>query len=332
MEDERHQIIRVPKEKGQETIEKIKDEGILDPDRMIIEDEGELIIPVTKDGNDVQENVILREKKKTPYEIIQEKIDLDEQEEKLLPDRWEMFGDVALIKLPETLKKYKEKVGKVYADVLGAKTVLLQGRIEGIKRRPNVEIIHGEETETIHLENGIKYKIDTSKLMFSSGNIDERVRMSEIDVDNEVIIDMFAGIGYFTLPLAYHGTPENIYSLEINPVSYSYLNENIELNEVEDVVETWNGDNRDFEKKGIADRIVMGYLHDTWRFLPKALDFLNNSGIIHYHSLAKDSNYPENVKDELNKHLNQDFKIDDIRKIKSYAPHVFHVVVDIKVL
>ena len=143
---------------------------------------------------------------------------------------------------------------------------------------------------------------------------------------------MFAGIGYFTLPMAYHGGPDKIYSLEINPVSYGYLNDNIELNEVEDVVETWNGDNRDFDKKNIADRVVMGYLHNTWKFLPKAIDLLEDGGTIHYHSLAKDKNYPKNVKKELKEHIDKDFKIDDIRKIKSYAPHVFHVVVDVEVL
>ncbi|MFW5928181.1 MAG: class I SAM-dependent methyltransferase [Thermoplasmatota archaeon] len=332
MEDKKHEVIRVPKEKGQEELEKVRDEGILDPDRMIVKDGDELVIPVTEGGNDIQENVIYRKKRKTPYETIQEKIELDEENKKLLPDRWEILGDVALIKLPEDVIKYKEKIGEVYAEVLGAKTVLLQGRIEGIKRKPNVEIIYGEETETVHIENRIKYKMDTSKLMFSSGNIDERVRMSEIDVKDEVIVDMFAGIGYFTLPLAYHGNPKKIYSLEINPVSYSYLNENVQLNEVEDVVDTWKGDNRDFGKENIGDIVVMGYLHDTWRFLPKALDLLNKNGIIHYHSLAKDKNYPKNIKKELSKNIDKDFIIDDIRKIKSYAPHVFHVVVDVEVL
>jgi len=33
--------------------------------------------------------------------------------------------------------------------------------------------------------------------MFSSGNMDERIRMSMISDKNEVVVDLFAGIGYF---------------------------------------------------------------------------------------------------------------------------------------
>ncbi len=332
MEDKIYEIMRVPKEKGQEILEMVKNEGILDPERAILKENDELIIPVTKNGNDIQEDVRFREKMKTPYEKIKDKIDLDENLKKLLPDRWEILGDVALLKLDEDLYEYKYKIGKVYAEVLEVKTVLLQGRIEGIKREPNVELIYGKETETVHIENGIKYKMDTSKLMFSSGNIDERVRMANIEINDETIVDMFAGIGYFTLPMAYHGNPQKIYSLEINPTSYRYLNDNIKLNKVQDTVETWNGDNRNFDKFSFADRIVMGYLHDTWKYLPKALTFLKDSGKIHYHTLSKDKNYPTNVKNELKEYIQKNYKITTIKKIKSYAPHIFHVVADIEFL
>ncbi|MFW5927881.1 MAG: class I SAM-dependent methyltransferase, partial [Thermoplasmatota archaeon] len=324
--EKRYEIIRVRKERGQEVLDKVKDEGILDPDRLIIQEKDELIIPVTRDGNDIQEDIVFREKSKTPYEKIKEHLDLDESLKELLPNRWEVLGNILLIKLPEGLIEYKERIGEVYAEVLGAKTVLLQGWIEGIKRKPKVELIYGEETETIHIENCIQYKMDTSKLMFSSGNIDERIRMANIDIEGEIIVDMFAGIGYFTLPMAYHGNPDTIHSLEINPISYEYLKENIKLNEVKDTVLTWNGDNRDFYKKDFADRIVMGYLHNTWKYLHKALDFLNDTGIIHYHTLADDENYPSNVKNELKENIDKEHTINNLRKIKSYAPHVFHVV------
>ena len=139
-----------------------------------------------------------------------------------------------------------------------------------MKRKPIVEPIYGDKNETIHLENGIRYKLDVTKIMFSSGNIDERISMGEIVKEGEKIIDMFAGIGYFTLPMAVYGNPEVIHSIEINPVAFSYLKENIELNDVKNIVNPWLGNNQDFSKSDTADRVVMGYLHENWKYLPKA--------------------------------------------------------------
>ena len=46
------------------------------------------------------------------------------------------------------------------------------------------------------------YKLDPLKVMFSSGNVDEKQRMAHLDCRGETVVDMFAGIGYFTMPLA----------------------------------------------------------------------------------------------------------------------------------
>jgi len=322
-------VVKVEKNKGQEVFERLKEEDRLDGRRRIEERDGELIIPV-KEGT-VEDILEEREDSPTPFQKIQNIVDIPEHMKEKLPDRWEMVGDVLLIKLPEELDGKKEYIGKVYAEVLGMKSVLIQGGIIGTKREPEVELIYGEETETVHLENGIKYKLDLAELMFSSGNIDERVLMAGMPEDGETIVDMFAGIGYFTLPMAVHSKPEKIYSLEINELAYGYLNENVELNGVEGFVETWNCDNREFSKSDIADRVVMGYLHDTWKFLPKAVELLDGEGVIHYHTRAADVNFPEQVERELADNIGKDFEITEIRKIKSYAPHVFHVVADVNV-
>ena len=322
-------VVKVEKNKGQEVFERLKEEDRLDGRRRIEERDGELIIPV-KEGT-VEDILEERMDRPTPFQKIQNIVDIPEHMKEKLPDRWEMVGDVLLIKLPRELDGKKEYIGKVYAEVLGMKSVLIQGGIIGTKREPEVELIYGEETETVHLENGIKYKLDLAELMFSSGNIDERVLMAGMPEDGETIVDMFAGIGYFTLPMAVHSKPEKIYSLEINELAYGYLNENVELNGVEEVVETWNGDNREFSKSDIADRVVMGYLHDTWKFLPKAVELLDGEGFIHYHTRAEDVNFPEQVERELADNIGKDFEITEIRKIKSYAPHVFHVVADVNV-
>ncbi len=323
-------VIRVPKEKGQQKLEELKEKKKLDPTRSIREEEKELVIPVKRGGDGLATDMSKREKKRTPFQQIKDELGLKEEKKERLPDRWEKIGDVLFIKLPEDLYPKKEDIAKTYAEALDAKTVMLQGSIEGKMREPKVEKIYGEETETVHLENEVKYKLDTAELMFSSGNIDERVRMAETVQNEEVVVDMFAGIGYFSLPMAVHGDPKKIYSLEINPTSFRYLKENISLNGVEDTVIPWKGDNRDFNFTG-ADRIVMGYLHDTWKYLDKAVEFLEGSGIIHYHTRSLDSEYPEDVEKELAENLKEDHELLKMKKIKSYAPHIFHVVADIRI-
>ena len=89
-----------------------------------------------------------------------------------LPDKWEKIGNVVIIKLNKNLRKYQEKIGKRYAEILHCKTVLNDvGGISGAYRKPKVEILYGSKnTETIHKENDISYKLDPQKVMFSSGN------------------------------------------------------------------------------------------------------------------------------------------------------------------
>ena len=128
-------------------------------------------------------------------------------------------------------------------------------------REPNVKIIYGnKKTETIHIENGIRYKLDPQKVMFSSGNMDERIRMAKISNPKETVVDLFAGIGYFTLPMAVYSKPKKIFACEINPVAYDYLCKNIVQNDVTSIVEPLLGDNKTTAPKNVADRIIMGYI------------------------------------------------------------------------
>lgn len=195
-----------------------------------------------------------------------------------LPEKWEKIGDVLIVKLDEKLKSYGEEIGKTYAEVLHCKTVLNDvGGISGIYREPNVEILYGSEnTEVVHKENGIRYKLDVAKIMFSSGNMDERLRMANISNKNETVVDLFAGIGYFTLPMAVYSKPRKIFSCEINPVAYKYLCKNIVLNHVTSIVNPLFGDNRIIAPKNVAERVIMGYFEDTEKFLPTAFDCLKN--------------------------------------------------------
>jgi len=254
-----------------------------------------------------------------------------------IPDKWEKIGDVVIIKLQKELKKYKKQIGRTYADVLNCKTALedISG-ITGVYREPNVEIIYGKkETETIHRENNIRYKLDPRKIMFSSGNMDERIRMAKISNSKETVVDLFAGIGYFTLPIAVYSKPKKIFACEINPVSYKYLCDNIVLNDVTDIVQPLLGNNKETAPKNVADRIIMGYIENTHKFLQTAIDCLKNkTGIIHYHEVCPDELFPDRPLKHVLKASERNGKKANLLKykhIKSYAPGIGHYVLDIKI-
>jgi len=254
-----------------------------------------------------------------------------------LPEKWEKIGNILTIKLNEKLSSYREEIGKAYAEVLHCKTVLNDfGGISGIYREPNVKLLHGsKDTETVHKENGICYKLDVRKIMFSSGNMDERIRMATISNKNETVVDLFAGIGYFTLPMAVYSKPKKIYSCEINPVSYDYLCKNIVLNHVTSIVEPLLGDNRNIAPKNVAQRVIMGFFEEIEKFLPTAFDCLKNStGIIHFHYICSNDLFPEKplkIVEKTADKYKRNVELLTSRVIKSYAPCVSHIVLDIQV-
>jgi len=234
-----------------------------------------------------------------------------------------IIGDILVLKQdvedPETLLK-----------VPGVKRIVKLGRIKGSKREPEVDIILGEGTETIHKENHCLFKLDVSRIMWSKGNTTERQRISNIAEEGETVVDLFAGIGYFSIPLAFHSPVERIYSVEINPIDYNYLCQNIELNKVSHIIKSLMGDCREQAPKGVADRVLMGYIGNTHHYLDVALQSLKaEGGIIHYHESVPDKlkfiRPIRRIKEAAN---NREVEILNKRIIKKYSPGVYHVVVD----
>ena len=254
-----------------------------------------------------------------------------------LPDKWEKIGDILVIKLHTNVEHYQDIIGEVYAEVLNRRSVLCDiGGISGVYREPNVEVIYGSnDCETVHKENGVRFKLDPKRIMFSSGNMDERRRMAKVSNNEEFVVDLFAGIGYFTLPMAVHSRPERIFACEINPVAFNYLCQNIVLNNVTDVVEPLKGDNRKVAPKNVADRVLLGYFGNTYSFLPTAIECLkNHAGVVHYHDIFSDDVVPDAVLQQVDKIVGKYRRKAEFLKckhVKSYAPGVSHYVFDIRI-
>ncbi|MDI6702170.1 class I SAM-dependent methyltransferase [Methanothermobacter wolfeii] len=239
--------------------------------------------------------------------------------------KWSRIGDIVVV------NREVDEPSK-FLEIPGVRSVVCVDGIQGPMRRPRVRVLAGSGTETLHRENGCLFRIDLSKVMWSRGNINERARIPQLVEDGETVVDMFAGIGYFSIPVAVHANPLRVYSIEINPESFRYLRDNIVLNGVEDVVEPVLGDCREMAPELEADRVIMGYVGTTHHYLEAAMECLVDGGVLHYHETV-----PETMKFsrplrriERAAHPRR-VKLLDRRTIKKYSPGVWHVVLDARI-
>ena len=211
------------------------------------------------------------------------------------------------------------------------KTIMKIDHIQGTKREPVYRVLYGEETETVNKENGCLFKLDLSKVMWSKGNNNERLRIAKLVEDGETVMDMFAGIGYFSIPIGVHANAREVIAIEINPNSYHYLCENIELNKLDNVTPVL-GDCMVETPKFKADRIIMGYVKTTHHYLKVAVDSLNDGGILHYHETVPEKLIETRPIERIRAAADgRDVELLKINKVKKYSPGVEHVVIDARI-
>merc|ERR1712004_196411 len=151
-------------------------------------------------------------------------------------------------------------------------------------RSPTCRLVMGNDPWVVHKDNGIKYCFDITKSMFCFGNISEKLRVAIFNCVREVVVDMFAGIGYFTLPYLVHAKAHFVYACEWNPVSCEALRRALRLNKVHDRCVVLEGDNRKLCPRNVADRVNMGLIPECSGFYETACNALRDSGgILHIH-------------------------------------------------
>lgn len=262
---------------------------------------------------------------------------LSNRELSLLPSSYQKIGQILIVNLRKELNKHDKEIGRFLLKTIpNTKTVCRStGFITNQERIPKMKVIAGsKETETNHKEHGILYKLDVNKIMFAKGNLSERKRIVKLVKNDEIVVDIFSGIGYFSLGIAKFSRPKRVYAIEINPISYHYLWENIKLNKVQDKIIPILGDCIvEIPRLGrIADRVIMGLLPDCKVYLMDAMKVIKSNGVIHYHGTAKD--WKELFEDVETVAKIEGFDVKLIRKVKvkSYAPKIYHWVLDCKIL
>jgi len=269
---------------------------------------------------------------------------LEPQELKLIYKSYDIAGGIAIIRIPEPLKERSKTIAEAVMQThKSIKTVWRQASsVSGDFRSRGLEFVLGErKTETFHREHGCVFKVDLGKCYFSPRLSYERMRIAQKVKPGEVILNMFAGVGCFSLVIAKHSEAKKIFSIDINPAAIEYMQENIKLNKVEGKVVPVQGDAKkviDERLQNVADRVLMPLPERAYEYLDYALLALKQTGgWIHYYDFehAKKCENPiKKIELKVSKKLQMlgvDFQVVFGRIVRPTGPNWYQVVLDIQV-
>jgi tRNA (guanine37-N1)-methyltransferase len=119
------------------------------------------------------------------------------------------------------------------------------GTIKNEFRVPQFEILSGKSDMVTEVKQyGATFKLDYGSVYWNSRLEHEHIRLVSLFKEGDVICDMFAGIGPFSIPAAQKGCV--VYANDLNPDSVCYLRMNAKINKVEDYIFAYNTDARMF--------------------------------------------------------------------------------------
>jgi tRNA (guanine37-N1)-methyltransferase len=257
---------------------------------------------------------------------------------------FDVVGDIAIIRLPCTSSVNAQTAAKAIMSVhRNVKTVLLQASpVAGNLRLRRLTHVAGEnKRSTVHKEYGCLFAVDVEKCYFSPRLSHERMRLAGIVKPNETVVNMFAGVGCFSIMIAKHVSATKVFSIDVNPAAIKFMQENIRLNRVYDKVIPLLGDSKEIinsQLQRIADRVLMPLPEKALEYLPCAVSALKPSGgWIHYYGFehaAKTESPTEKAKLKVVKALEAlgvDFEALSVRVVRSTGPNWYQVALDIHV-
>mgnify|MGYP001626440836 CR=1 FL=1 len=198
---------------------------------------------------------------------------------------FDIIGDIAIIRIPDELMDSAGVIGEALMKLnRNVKSVWAQvGPVEGDYRTRDLVHIAGERrSETIYRENGCLFKLDVTKVFFTPRLSQERKRIAELVRDGEVIFNMFAGVGTYSIVIA-KKKDATVHSSEINPYAYQYMLENIALNRLRGRVIPYLGDAAEVAGKleGSVDRVLMPLPEKALQFFEHAVRTIRGRGTVH---------------------------------------------------
>lgn len=269
------------------------------------------------------------------------------------PQKWEILGQVGLLSSdsfePNFLRflesvdesKLMELWDGLSASISVAKLGLQKHIANDKVRSSQVKLLNSDDGWTTFLDKGVKFTFDVTKVMFSSGNVTERHRIAEMNFTGQTIVDCYAGVGYYSLHAIKNANANYVHACELNPNSIIALKKALRLNNLEQKMTIYEGDNLDFLPKlnKIADRVFLGLLPSSESVWDDSIACLKDSGgFLHIHMNVEEEKIDAWVESTISQMLDYSSKqgrnfraiSKHLEKVKWFSPHVRHVVLDLE--
>lgn len=213
---------------------------------------------------------------------------LTPEETEELYGAFDQIGNIIILRIPDTLLSKRKLIGEILLEkVKTARSIFYQSSpVEGDYRIRQLELLAGEDnTETEYKEHGCRFKVDVEKTFFSPRLATERLRIADLVREGEIIINMFGGVGMFSI-VAAKKKKCHVYNIDINPHAAKLCSENVILNKLKGTVESIEGDAADIIEKRLVDsgdRVLMLLPERSDEFLDIAIKALKQKGVLHYY-------------------------------------------------
>ena len=254
---------------------------------------------------------------------------------------FDQIGDIVIIKIPDELMPKKKLIADaILANVKTAKTVFAQvSPVRGDYRVRDLELVAGENrTITEYKEHACRFKVDVAKTYFSPRLSTERQRIAAMVGENETIVNMFAGVGTYSVVIAKANKTCRVYSIDSNSAASELDRINAKLNKVQDRVFSICGDAVEVIEDslaGQADRVLMPLPERAKEFVDSAVLALKEKGIAHYfaHIKAdgKKASQEMGLKITHETFAKYDHHILGVRVVREVGPRMFQIVADVSV-
>jgi tRNA (guanine37-N1)-methyltransferase len=354
---ERRPSIKVPKKGGQTILRQVTETELLDRGFRLKTDADSVVIPTIRKltGQEAsrlselvpsltfQEDEFAKAAKplRTLAEVLSGQVPTELMSE--IPRSFDIVGDIAVLETSPKLSEYEKIIARgVMRFQPSLRAVFAKaGDVSGEDRvRPLRHLAGEERTETIHHEFGCAFKLDLSKVFFSPRLSTEHERIAKQVGRGESVVDMFAGIGPFSVMIAKRQSSVEVNAIDSNDIAVKFIRENVRLNRVSERVHVHEGDAREVVKASLernATRVIMNHPSRSNEFLDAACNVLRESGgILHYYRFVGGKDWEAKVKTEFEEEVTRSgYRVAGnpiVQQVREVGPMKWQVALDAHVV